>query len=116
MVVWDALALIAELSFGSPLFKVSGDQIGGVLAAHGSFGGAMVVPLALYVYTFVRGPLRYRGVLWLGALEQSAAALFAVYHAAAGDVKVEGIIVPLVVSGALLVLLLVNMPRGATTS
>jgi len=44
------------------------------------------------------------------------AALFAVYHAAVKDIKVEGMILPLVVSLALTVLLLTNMPRGQTTT
>ena len=116
MIAWDILALLAELTFGGPLFKIDGGRIGGLLAAHAAFGGATAVPLALYVYALVRGPLRYRGLLWVGVLEQALAALFAVYHAAVKDIKVEGIILPLVVSLALTVLLLTNMPRGQTTT
>jgi hypothetical protein len=109
---WDLLALIASFSFGTSLMKVSNDQIGGLLAARAEFNGAIVVPLGLYLYAIVRGPLRHRGVLWLAALEQAAAALLAVYHVAGNDIKVEGMILPLVVALFLLVVLLVWMPRG----
>src|SRR4051812_34629933 len=112
MILWDVLALVAELSFGSPLFKIDGHKITGVLAARGSFDAAMAVPMAVYIYGIVRGPLRHRGVLWVGVVEQAATALAAVFHVAAGDITVGGIIVPLVVSMVLLVLLLLSMPRG----
>jgi|SRR3990172_2111715 len=111
LILWDALALVAELSFGGPLFETSGDDIGGVLAGRGSFGGAAAVLLLAYVYALARGPLRHRGVLWLGVLEQAATGLFSAFHVAVGDMDVEAAIVPIVVSGALFVLLLLNMPR-----
>ena len=115
LIVWDALALAAELSFGGPLFEPSDGEIGGFLAARGSFGGAALVPLVAYIYGFVRGPLRHRGVLWLGVIEQGATALFAVYHTAVGDIDFEGMVLPLAVAAALLVLLLTNMPRQTTS-
>ncbi len=111
LILWDALALLAELSFGGPLFEPSEDKIGGVLAARGSFGGAALVPLIAYVYALLRGPVRHRGVFWLGVLEQGATALLSVYHTAVGDIEVEGMVLPLAVAAGLLVLLLVNMPR-----
>ena len=116
LIAWDVIGLLAELSFGGPLFKVHGDKIGGVLAARGSTSGALVVPLTLYVYAFIRGPLRYRGLLWVGVLEQAMVVLFAVYHAAAGHVVAEGALVPIVASSILVILLLVNMPREQETS
>lgn len=115
LIFWDALALAAEVSFGGPLFKISGDKIGGVLAGRGSFGGAALVFLLAYVYGLVRNPLRHRGVLWLGVLEQAGAALFSAFHVLVGDMGVEAGIVPIVVSGALFVLLLLNMPRQVTS-
>jgi len=75
-----------------------------------------VVPLTLYIYALVRGPLRYRGLLWIGVLEQAMVVVFAGYHTVADDIKFGGAIVPIVVSLGLVVLLLVNMPRGQTTS
>lgn len=116
VLLWDLLALIAALSFGGPLMKISDGEIGGVLAARASFSGVTVVPIGLYLYAIVRGPLRHRGVLWLAVLEQAAATLFAVYHVAANDIEVEGAALPLVVAGALLMLLLLSFPRGQTAS
>ncbi|HLF76818.1 MAG TPA: hypothetical protein VJB57_04950 [Dehalococcoidia bacterium] len=117
MIAWDLLALAAELSFGGPLLKIDGDKLSGILAARASVGGAAVVTIVMYLYALVRGPVRHRGVLWAGVLELGAGALFAVYHVAAGDIKVEGMIVPLVVSAVLLVMLLLSMPRSpAVTS
>ncbi len=112
MITWEALGLLAELTFGGPLFKVSGAKADGFLAAHGSFGAAMVVPLTLYVYAFVRGPLRYRGLLWVGVLEHSLAGLAASYHLLMNDIETDAMLLPLVVSVALVVLLLTNIPRG----
>jgi hypothetical protein len=116
LIIWDVLGLLAELSFGGPLLKISDGKISGLLAARGSLGGALVVPLTLYIYALVRGPMRYRGLVWIGVLEQSMVLVFAVYHAVADDIKVGGAILPAVVSGALVVLLLLNMPRGQETS
>jgi hypothetical protein len=111
MIAWEVLNLAAELSFGGPLLKVSGDKIGGLLAARGSLSGAALAPMCLYVYAFLKGPLKHRGALLLGAIEQVGAALFAVYHVAASDVKPSGIIFPVTISLMLLVLLLINLPR-----
>jgi multisubunit Na+/H+ antiporter MnhF subunit len=115
MIVWEALSLLAEISFGGPLFKISGDQVGGILAARGGFGGVNIVPMVLYIYAFARGPLRYRGVLWLGALQHAAAALLCVFHVARDNIGFGDVIVTFAVSVAFVVLLLVNMPRGQVT-
>jgi hypothetical protein len=116
LIVWDVIGLLAELSFGGPLFKIADGRIGGLIAARGSLGGALVVPLTLYIYALVRGPMRYRGLVWIGVLEQSMVAVFAVYHAVADDIKPGGAIIPIVISLALVALLLMNMPRGQETS
>ena len=116
LILWDVLGLFAELTFGGPLLHTSGAKIGGVLAGRGSISGALVVPLTLYVYALVRGPMRYRGLVWVGVLEQAMVVVFAIYHVAAADVKLEGVVVPVVVSLALIVMLLMNMPRGQEIS
>jgi hypothetical protein len=116
LITWETVGLLAELSFGGPLLKVDGDDIGGVLAARGSVGGALVVPLTLYIYALVRGPMRYRGLLWIGVLEQSMVVVFAVYHIIFDDIDPAGALIPIVVSLGLVVLLLVNMPRGQTVA
>lgn len=112
MILWDALALIAALSFGGPLSEIDDDHIGGVLAARVTFSGAVLVPMVMYLYALARNPLRHRGVIWAAVVEQGAAALFAVYHVAVKDISLEGAIVPMVVALVLLVGLLLNMPRA----
>ena len=116
LIVWDAIALLAELTFGGFLFKPEDGQIGGLLAARGAFNGAAVVPLTLYVYALARGPQRYRGLIWIGVLEQGVGAVAAAYHLVLDDVKTMGALPTLAISLALLILLLTNMPRGTETS
>ena len=115
-VLWDALALLAGLTFGSTLYEISGDRMSGILATRASLGGIVLVPMALYIYAIVRGPQRHQVVLWAGGIEQGAGALFALYHTALKDVEVQGAVVPLVVSCVLFVLLMVNLPRGQVAS
>ena len=112
LILWDALAIIAELSFGNSLFEIDGDQMDGVLATKASLSGAALAPLALYLHALVRGPARHWGVLWIGVVEQGATALFSVYHVARDDVSVEAIVIPMAVSLALLVLIFLNLPRS----
>jgi hypothetical protein len=112
MIGWEALLLVAELSFGGVLFEVDGDQVGGIVGARGGFSGWPVVAIALYGFCLTRGPLRHPSVLLVGVLEQVAAVLFGGYHVAMEHVSLEAFIVPLVVSLTFLGLLVVNMPRG----
>jgi hypothetical protein len=116
LILWDVLAIAAELAFGSPLFEFEDGEIDGYFAARGSFGGAALVTLVMYVYALVRGPARYRGVLWAGVVEQAAIALFSVYHYAANQMTFKGMGLSLAISLALLVVLLVSMPREPRTS
>ena len=116
LMLWEAVSLVTEMSFGGPLFKASGGDIGGALGGRGAFSGQALVFLAIYFYGLVRGPLRHPGVLWVGLIEQAAAALFGIYHLVIGDLKVEATIAPVAVSVALLALLLVNMPRNTSAS
>ena len=112
LILWDLVAILSELSFRSTFFEVDGDKISGLLGARGSFSGASLVPLMIYVYALVRGPLRHTNVFWVAALEMAAACLFAVYHVAADDIEVKAMFVPLIISGALLAFVLMNLPRG----
>ena len=112
LILWDLLAVVTALTFGSPLAEIDGDRIGGVLAARVTFSGTMLVPIVMYLYALARNPLRHRGVIWAAVVEQGAAALFAVYHVAVKDINLEGAIVPLVVALILLIALLINMPRA----
>lgn len=116
MLLWDVLAAAADLSFGGPLLKISGDKVTGLLAAKGAINGAVVVPIGMYLYAIVRGPLRHRAVLWAAGLEQGAAVFFAIWHLAIGDIRLAGFILPMIVASTLLVLLLINLPRGQAPS
>jgi hypothetical protein len=116
LIVWDVLGIAAELTYGGPLFKLSGDKIDGFLGARGAFNGGLFVPLAIYAYAFVRGPGRRGGLLWVGVVEQLAGALFGVYHVASGDVRFGAAVAQLAVSLALLLAVLLNMPREPATS
>jgi hypothetical protein len=112
MLLWDLVAVLAALSFGSTLMRIEGDEVGGILAARVSFSGAALVPMGVYFYGMVRNPLRHPGVLWVGIIEQAAAAILSIYHVVGGDIEPEGAVLTVVVSVVLLALLLVNMPRG----
>jgi len=111
MIIWEALAIVAELSFGGFLFEISGDKIGGFLAARGSFGGAAVMPMFIYIYA-LRAPLRYRGLLYLACLENAVAILFALYHFVAGDLEGQAVVITMAISAGFLVAFLLNLPRG----
>jgi hypothetical protein len=112
MIVWEALLLVSELSFGSSLFDIDGDQVGGVLGARGSLSGAAVIPIALYGFAFTRGPLRHPSILLVGAVEQVAAIVFGAYHLFVDDIEAGAYVVPLAVSLILLTLILINLPHG----
>jgi hypothetical protein len=82
------------------------------MGGRGAVSGVTVVPLALYVYALVRGPLRHTGILWVGVVEQGAGALFVVFHASAGHLTTGAALLPLLVCLALTTLLLITLPRG----
>jgi hypothetical protein len=111
LILWDVIGLVAELSFGSFLVQVSDNEIEGALGSRVSLSGASLVPLAVYVFMLARGPIRHRNLIWVAVVEQGAAAFFAVFHIAAGDIEVTYAAIPLAVSIGLLVLVLMNMPR-----
>jgi len=112
MIAWEVLLLFSEITFGSSLFQVDGDQISGVLGARGSLSGAAVIPIALYGFAFTRGPLRYPSILLVGAIEQVATIVFGAYHLFVDDIDAASYIVPLAVSLTFLTLILINLPRG----
>ena len=111
LIIWDVFALVAEIAAGSPFFKLEAGEATGWLAAKGSFSGATLVPISVYVYALVRGPLRHRSVFWVATVEQIGTALFATFHLSTGLLEVEGYVIPVVVSLALLIVVLANFPR-----
>jgi hypothetical protein len=112
LILWDVFALLAELTTGGPFFKLEADEVTGWLAAKGSFSGAALIPISVYVYALVRGPMRHRSVFWVAVVEQIGTALFAVFHLSTGVLEFEGFIGPVAVSLALLVVVLLNFPRN----
>ena len=116
LIVWDVLGIAAELTFGGPLFKLTGSKVDGLLGARGAFNGALFVPLAVYVYAFVRGSGSRGGLLWVAVVEQLTGALFAVYHVASADVRFGAAIAQLAVSLILLLVVVLNMPRERSSS
>lgn len=115
MILWDLLAVMAEFSFGSGLMKIDGDRVGGFLGGRASMSGAALVTVAVYFYGLVRNPFRHPGVIWVAIIAQSSTAFFGVYHYAAGNLTLEAMLIATIVALVLLFLLIVNMPRGAST-
>jgi hypothetical protein len=116
LIAWDGFGLLAEITFGSSLLKISDAKIDGLLGGRGSLSGALLVPLAVYAYALINGPLKHRSAFWVGVIEQGATALFGVYHIAKGELAFSGAVAPLVISLALLVLILLNLPREQSAS
>ena len=116
LIAWDGFGLLAEVTFGSALLKISDAKIDGLLGGRGSLSGALLVPLVVYAYALVNGPLKHRSAFWVAVVEQGATALFGVYHIAKGELAVSGAILPLVISLGLLVLILLNLPHEQATT
>ena len=109
--LWDLLGAVVELVFRSALFKLKdAAEPSGVLAAR-AFSGALFVTMALYLIAAWR-PTKYRFILWLAVFEQLIAVVTGVFHGARSDIPWSGVIIPVAVAIALLVLLLLNFPRA----
>lgn len=111
MAAWDLLGGAVQLVFHSFLFKLK-DAVEptGVLAGR-AFSGALFVTAVLYLIAAWR-PTRYRFILWLGVFEQLVAICTGVFHGARDDIAWSGLVLPIAVAIALLVLLLLNYPRA----
>jgi ABC-type multidrug transport system permease subunit len=109
MALWDLLGAIVQLFFDSFLFSAEA-QPSGILAGR-AFSGALVIPAVLYLYA-ARNPFRHRSILWLAVIEQLVAICTGVFHWAAEDLKFGGVVVPVAVAIAFLILVLLNFPRG----
>jgi hypothetical protein len=110
MAAWDLLGGAIQLIFDSFLFRLKdGTEPAGVLAGR-AFSGALFVTGALYLIAAMR-PARYRFIIWLAVFEQLAAICTGVFHGAKGNLSWGGLVLPVGVAIALLVLLLLNYPR-----
>lgn len=110
MAAWDLLGGVVQLVFNSFLFKLKdATEPSGALAGR-AFSGALFVTAVLYLIAAWR-PTRYRFILWLGVFEQLVAICTGIFHGARNDIGWSGLILPVGVAIALLVLLLLNYPR-----
>jgi hypothetical protein len=116
LIAWDVVGVAAEVAFGSPLLRISGTKVTGLLGGRASLGGAFLIPLAVYVQALAGGPLKHRGAFWVAVIDQGATALFGVYHLARGDLALRGAWLSIAVGASLLVLVLMNMPREQPTT
>jgi hypothetical protein len=111
MAAWDFLGGGVQLAFRSFLFHLKdGTELSGVLAGR-AFSGALFVTGLLYVMAALH-PTRYRFILWLAVAEQLIAICTGVFHGARSDVAWSGLMLPVAVAIALLILILLNFPRG----
>ncbi len=103
LAVWAIIGALTEFFTSSGLFvDLRGRELDGALGGRALSWEA--IPLAvLYLYTS-RDPVRYQRVFWLALIEQAAAMVANVYHLGAGDFRLESVIIPIAVAGALFLL------------
>ena len=106
LAAWDILGVLAQLLSDSFLFNMKAE-------ASGIFGGRVfsssaLIPAIVYIWA-VRDPQQHRRVFWLGLIEQVILILSSFYHKGAGDIGWEGVIVPTIISGALVFLIFPNL-------
>ncbi len=112
LAVWAIIGALTEFFTSSGLFVDLGGELDGALGGRALSWEA--IPLAvLYLYCS-RDPVRYQRVFWLALIEQAAAIVANVYHLGAGDFGLESVFIPIVVAGALGVLVFLHLfqPRG----
>jgi len=110
MAAWDFFGGAAQLALHSFLVSLKDGAPDGILAGR-AFSGALFVTGSLYLIAALH-PTRYRFILWLAVAEQLIAVCTGVFHGARGDVAWSGLILSIAVAIALLILVLLNFPRG----
>ena len=112
LAAWAILAVVAEVLSDSFLFNMN-KEASGILGGR-VFSASAIIPAIVYIWA-LRDPQRHRPVFWLGLIEQAAVILSSFYHKGAGDVTWAGVIVPSIISGALIFLIFPNLfqPRPA---
>jgi hypothetical protein len=108
LAVWAIIGALTEFFTSSGLFvDLHGVELDGALGGRALSWEA--IPLAvLYLYCS-RDPVRYQRVFWLALIEQAAAIVANVYHLGAGDFSLESVLIPVVVAGALGVLVFLHL-------
>jgi hypothetical protein len=114
LAAWAIIGVMAELLSDSFLFDMK-REASGILGGR-VFSASAVIPAIVYIWA-LRDPQRHRPVFWLGLIEQFALVLSTFYHRGAGDIGWEGVVIPTIISGALIFLIFPNLfqPRQAPT-
>ena len=106
LAAWAVLAVVAEVLSDSFLFNMN-KEASGILGGR-VFSASAIIPAIVYIWA-LRDPQRHRPVFWLGLIEQVAVILSSFYHKGAGDVTWAGVVVPSIISGALIFLIFPNL-------
>ena len=112
LATWDIVGVIAQLLSDSFLFDMKTDA-SGILGGR-VFSASALIPAIVYLWA-LRDPQQHRRVFWLGLIEQVALVLSSFYHKGAGDIGWAGVVIPSIISGALIFLIFPNLfqPRPA---
>ena len=106
LAAWAIVGVAAELLSDSLLFDMK-REASGILGGR-VFSASALIPAIVYIWA-LRDPQRHRPVFWLGLIEQVALVLSSFYHKGAGDIGWEGVIIPSIISGALIFLIFPNL-------
>ena len=106
LAIWDIVGVLAQLLSDSLLFDMK-REASGVLGGR-AFSASALIPAIVYLWA-LRDPQQHRRVFWLGLIEQVALILSSFYHKGAGDIGWEGVIIPSIISGALIFLIFPNL-------
>ena len=112
LAIWDIVGVLAQLLSDSFLFDMKTDA-SGILGGR-VFSASSLIPAIVYLWS-LRDPQQHRRVFWLGLIEQVVLVLSSFYHKGAGDIGWAGVVIPSVISGALIFLIFPNLfqPRAA---
>ena len=106
LAAWAIVGVAAELLSDSLLFDMK-REASGILGGR-VFSASALIPAIVYIWA-LRDPQRHRPVFWLGLIEQVALVLSSFYHKGAGDIGWEGVIIPSIISGAIIFLIFPNL-------
>ena len=113
LAIWDIVGVLAQLLSDGFLFDMKGTEASGILGGR-VFSASSLIPAIVYLWS-LRDPQQHRRVFWLGLIEQVVLVLSSFYHKGAGDIGWAGVVIPSVISGALIFLIFPNLfqPRAA---
>ena len=107
LAAWAILGVVAETLSDGLLFDMKGTRASGIFGGR-VFSASALIPAIVYIWA-LRNPQQHRRVFWLGLIEQVALILSSFYHKGAGDIGWEGVIIPTIISGALIFLIFPNL-------